>query len=85
MSTAPTCRHNKPERGLGCTKCAADYAAAEVARADDRSALFGFLSVPFAGLGFVLYILLGLPIAGIICGWLIARDRIMGEDLDDSP
>ena len=36
--------------------------------------------VPFTWIGMFLFVVIGLPIAGIICGWIIARDDIMDED-----
>ena len=38
-----------------------------------------FIGLPFSFLGFLLYVCIGLPIAGTICGWIVARDKIMGS------
>ena len=41
------------------------------------------LAVTFVPLGMLFYVLIGLPCSGIIAGWIIARDNIMGVESDD--
>lgn len=44
-----------------------------------------FILLPFAWIGSAIYVIIGLPIVGLIGGWLIARDVIMGHDHFDPP
>lgn len=41
--------------------------------------------LPFAWVGSAIYVIIGLPVVGLIGGWLIARDEVMGHDHSDPP
>jgi len=40
---------------------------------------FWYLMIPFVFIGYIIYMCIGLPLAGLISGWIIARDEIMSS------
>jgi len=42
-----------------------------------------FIMVPFSWIGSLLYVVIGLPICGLIVGWIITRDEIMGKYIEE--